>query len=276
MPHHPAQPEPSPLTERVGPPGARLQLFTPGGYEWTRVTLPVAGLPAALAGLRVVHLTDLHTTHRWHAAYDQLLAQLAAADPHLLLVTGDFVDDKWDHRAALPVVTRLVAGFRARLGVFGILGNHDRMHFAPRLDDSPVKLIVGQRRLIEHNGTAIELVGLPGEVREDLTDAWLASFPPRPDASLRIVLAHYPDQIRRTTGVLRPDIQLAGHTHGGQICLPNGWPPITHDGLPRRYAKGVHRVDDTWLVVGRGFGTTGLPIRAFCSGQVIELVLQPA
>jgi len=66
---------------------------------------------------------------------------------------------------------------------------------------------------------------------------------------------------------------LAGHTHGGQICLPGGWPIITHDTLPRRYAQGVHRWKDSWLIVSRGIGFSSIPLRTWCSGQVMEIVL---
>jgi len=94
-------------------------------------------------------------------------------------------------------------------------------------------------------------------------------------ARLRVVMQHYPDQIRRTQD-LKPDIVLAGHTHGGQVCLPGGFPIIKHDSLPRLYTSGVHRYGDVWLIVGRGFGFSTLPVRAFCPPQVVEIVLQAA
>src|SRR5690349_20994327 len=76
-------------------------------FEWNVARLAVPGLPAALAGLRVVHLTDLHLRGHWSRAYDELKRRLEDAPPDLLLVTGDFVDNKRDHSAALPHLHRL-------------------------------------------------------------------------------------------------------------------------------------------------------------------------
>jgi hypothetical protein len=72
---------------------------------------------------------------------------------------------------------------------------------------------------------------------------------------------------------LEPDIYLSGHTHGGQICLPNGVPLLSHDSMPSRFKKGIHRIEHTWFVVSNGFGFTGLPFRVFCPAEVCELTL---
>ena len=89
----------------------------------------------------------------------------------------------------------------------------------------------------------------------------------------RIVLAHYPDLIT-SSAAMRPDLYLAGHTHGGQICLPGGRAILTHDHLPRHLCKGAHELGDgTCLVVNRGLGFATIPLRMFCPAEVIEIVL---
>jgi predicted MPP superfamily phosphohydrolase len=143
----------------------------------------------------------------------------------------------------------------------------------PHLIQMPVHMLNRGRTIIEANGDAIDLIGLPGVHRWDLDDEFLHSIPPREPGRLRVIMQHYPDQIRRTTS-LDPDIVLAGHTHGGQCCLPGGIPIIKHDSLPRMYIRGVHRFDNAWMVVGRGFGFSSLPVRAFCPPQAMELVLE--
>lgn len=259
--------------------GSWFQVFKPFDFEWNRATLPIVGLPPALAGLKIIHLTDLHLRMRWHAAYDQLLDRVREADADLLLFTGDFVDNKRDHRSAVPNVRRMAAGLRAKHGCYGILGNHDSLAFGPRLAETPMEWISGLRRLVpfenDRGRATVELIGLPGAIRKDLPPDFAGSMPPPPrpgDGTVRIVLSHYPDHLTRTA-VLRPHLFLAGHTHGGQVCLPGGVPVVKHDALPRRYCSGVHRYDDTWLVVGRGFGATTLPLRVFCPPEVIEIEL---
>jgi hypothetical protein len=85
-------------------------------------------------------------------------------------------------------------------------------------------------------------------------------------------MQHYPDQIRRVE-MLHPDLVLAGHTHGGQICLPGGIPILKHDSLPVKYCQGLHRWKSSWLHVGRGFGFSSIAVRSFCPPQVVELKL---
>jgi predicted MPP superfamily phosphohydrolase len=251
--------------------GPALTVIDSPSFEWTRATLPVPGLPEELHGFRFVHLTDLHVRRGWSRAYDRLIARLEAAAADLLLVTGDFVDDKHDHRAGLAILMRLLPRLRSRLGTYGILGNHDSDLLTPYINELGVTLLDGRRAtLASADGTRVELIGLPGVARRDLNDDFVRTIPPKPPESLRIVLSHFPDHVRRVRP-LRADVFLAGHTHGGQICLPGGRPIITHDTMDKSMCKGVHRVGDAWYVVGRGMGFAGIRVRANCPAEVIEV-----
>jgi hypothetical protein len=133
-------------------------------------------------------------------------------------------------------------------------------------------MLNSKRHVIDVEDAQLELIGLPGVDRRDVTQQVLNSFPRREHGVPRIVLSHFPDTLRRAVA-LRPDVFLAGHTHGGQICLPGRWPILRHDSLPRRLCTGVHRAASTWLVVSRGLGFTNIPLRVFCPTEVVELVL---
>lgn len=242
------------------------------GYEWRRLGLPVRGLPKVLEGLRIVHLTDMHMIKRWRPAYDELHDRLRRDPPDLVLITGDFVDNTLDHRPALPIAERFCKGLTSRLGIFGITGNHDGDLLGPRLAGWNVQFIHRKMIRLETDEAAIELIGLPSVRRMSFDPDWIASLPARSEGVPRIVLAHYPDQVRYVTS-LKADVVLSGHTHGGQICLPGGRALITHDTLPKGMARGVHRFGETLLVISRGLGTTRWPIRMFCSAQVIEVRL---
>ncbi len=253
--------------------GPAFQWRGPSQFVWKRVTLPVPNLPAALHGFRILHLSDFHTRRYWPSAYDALLACIAADPPDLLLFTGDFVESRRNHVPALPHVNRLLAGFTARLGCYGTLGNHDMYHFAPRLAGTNVTLLEGARTVIHAAGADIDLIGFPGVDRSDLTEDFLRTLPPREDGALRIVMSHFPDHLHRAE-FLSPDLFLTGHTHGGQVCLPGGHPIITHCRLPRALCRGIHRIGPTWFVVNHGLGFSGLPLRVLCPSEVVEIKVE--
>jgi predicted MPP superfamily phosphohydrolase len=127
------------------------------------------------------------------------------------------------------------------------------------------------------------LIALAGLARQDLQTQHVLDILPRHGHASsdgrprvpRIVLSHYPDALVKLQALdVTPDLHFAGHTHGGQVCLPGRVPILRHDTLPRRYCTGVHRFGDTWLVVSRGMGYSTYPIRVFCPAEVVEVVLK--
>lgn len=250
-----------------------LQFFPPRWIEWGNLRLPIPSLPAELEGLRILHISDLHLKTRWPAAYDGMLARIKKNPPDLLLFTGDFVEDKNDHRPAMPLVRRMVDGWAADAGCFAIHGNHDSYAIGAELRSTGVRFIDGGREVVHTpRGGRVELIGLPGRRRRELSKNFLRRMPEKEPGVPRIVLSHFPDHLRRADS-LEAELFLAGHTHGGQVCFPTGRPILTHDTLPPPLATGTHRVGRTWLVVSRGLGSTGLPIRAFCAPEVVEITL---
>jgi predicted MPP superfamily phosphohydrolase len=264
----------SPLTIRRDVAGKTVQWRSSLGYEWTHLELPVAGLAPPLAGLRIFHLTDLHCRPWWDPAYDDLIARLRQNPPDLILFTGDFVENKIDARPALPVVVKLFSQLASRLGIFAIPGNHDGDLVGASLADCNLTFVDHRRIHLDAGDSAVELIGLPGVDRFDFDRRWLATLGPKRPGSLRVVLSHYPNLLPKIAD-LAPDLYLTGHTHGGQICLPNGLPILRHDSLPRELCTGIHRAFGSVLVANRGFGfTTPLMLRLYCPAQVVEITVR--
>lgn len=270
-----------------------LQFFPPRLIEWNEVRLTLPNLPRELNGLRILHLTDFHLRRHLPPVYGALVARIRNNPPDLLLMTGDFVNNKRNPRPAMRSVRKLLEMLAppdapptsangsphsssdapaARIGCYAIHGNHDQYSIGRSMGDLPITFLDGRRVCVAHRGATIELIGLPGLRRYQTTPKLLASFPPRAPGTLRIVLSHFPDNIQRVPQ-LEADLFMAGHTHGGQICLPGGMPLIWHDTLPRPLSRGAHRVGSTWLIVSRGLGYTGLPLRAWCAPEVVEIQL---
>ena len=203
------------------------------------------------------------------------MAKVQANSPELLLFTGDLVDEKRDHIPALPLLRKFLAGVHGKYGSFATIGNHDGDLLAPLLGGMGVRLIMNDRVEVSVRGATIELIGFPGPERDDLDEEFVRSLPARRAGVPRIVVSHYPDLIRAASAAgVAPDLFLAGHTHGGQCCLPNETSIIKHDSLPRHLCKGAHNYNGTCLIVTRGMGFTTLPIRVFCPGETIEIVLR--
>lgn len=265
-------PAPISHTPRRGP---WLQLGRCGRYEWNSVRLPIPGLPAALEGLRILHLSDLHLRGRWEPAFDQIIGRTRENPPEIIAMTGDFVDARFNPRPSIRHVQRLFEGLSAKMGIFAVLGNHDSDLLAAYLPSMGIQLLGGRQVQLDRMGSKIDLIGVPGHHRRDIDDRFFATQAPKTPGVPRILLSHYPDQIQRADA-LGADVYLAGHTHGGQICLPGARAIFRHDRLPRQYAHGVHRWNSTWLVVHRGLGFSLLPIRLFCPAEVIEITLTAA
>jgi predicted MPP superfamily phosphohydrolase len=253
--------------------GSPIQLFSPAGYEWNRVELPIPGLHPGLDGIRLIHLSDTHFWSRWYRAYDELLGRLLGCGAAAVLFTGDYVESKYDPGPAIPLAERFFSRLTCSVPVYGILGNHDGDLLGCHVPRWGVQLVDRKVARITLASAEAELVGLPGVHREDTDQQFLANLgPPDPDLC-RIVLMHCPDTIRKARR-LEANLYLTGHTHGGQICFPGGLPLITHDTLSRRMCKGLFRVHGSWLHISRGLGFSGLPIRFLCPGEVTELVLR--
>ncbi len=249
-----------------------LSIGLPQTLRAMKATLPIRGnLPPN--GLRIVHLSDLHLRNHVPPALPWLAKRLAADPPDLILITGDFVDDKvtCDATPTLAKAANLLRPM-ATLGLFGSIGNHDGDLIAARLEAAGIVPLHGRRVRVENRGFPVELLGLPGTTRYEWPGVSTLSRNP---AVPLIVLGHYPDEVRRVLP-LRPSLYLAGHTHGGQIAMPKVGPLLTHDGLPKHQSSGIHRFDDTWLSVSRGIGTTRLHARFLSPAEYGDLTLVAA
>ena len=230
-------------------------------------TFAVPGLPSALEGFTVLHLSDLHLDLDTHLT--PVVAQaLQGLAYDIAVVTGDFnnftvhMDD-----TALAEMAKLATVFTAPL--YGVLGNHDSLRDVPVLERMGVKMLLNESVLIQRNGAALRLVGIddPNIFRTHDLDKALGSSHRRADVT--ILLSHAPC-IHREAAARHVDIVLCGHTHGGQICLPNGYTPRIHkDGGARHVQKGLWRDGSTQGWTSSGTGACGIPVRINCPPEIL-------
>lgn len=268
-----------------------------GSLSVEKLTVVIADLPAALQGIKLVQLSDFH--YDGLRLSEQMLEQAIAAsneaEPDLVVLTGDYVTD--DPSPIHQLALRL-KHLQSRLGVYAILGNHDIYHPHSQAEVTKALTSIGVHVLWNEIayplGQELPVVGL--------ADYWSREFNLTPVMSqldsntARIVLSHNPDTAKLLKK-WRVDLQLSGHTHGGQVMLPGGSPIIAvykniRSNLPKsikrwvpfmqkdcakvvrhwEWAQGFHQVGNNQMYVNRGLGTY-LPGRLFCPPEVTVITL---
>lgn len=248
------------------------EILRPDLTEWT---LDVPRLAPALDGLSIVHLSDFHFTGRVGKAYFREVVRISnELQPDLIALTGDLVDSP----AYLDWIPDTFGELNARYGVYFVLGNHDlRTRDVPRerrmLEQCGLINLGGQTRRIEINGQSILLMGDERPwLKEENSSATLAGCGADAAAPLRIVLSHSPDRLAwaRAQSV---DLMLAGHTHGGQICIPPLGPICSPSAWGVKHISGIYYSPPTILHITRGV-SCDTPIRWRCPPEITRLILR--
>ncbi|MFN3926273.1 MAG: metallophosphoesterase [Pseudanabaenaceae cyanobacterium] len=269
-----------------------MQKYLAGRLRVDRVHLKISGLPEGLSHTRLVQLSDFHYDG-WRLS-DRLLQETIdrsnALEPDLVLLTGDYITD--DPRPIFQLAKYLKA-LQSKYGVYAVLGNHD-LYWRGAQEMITFALTTAGIRVLWNEvvyplGEGLAVVGL--------ADFWSPEFQPElvfaqvaPDVP-RLVLSHNPD----SAAVLRAwrvDLQLSGHTHGGQVVLPKIGPVVAKILQWRKtwfpawdarceqvvehweWAEGLHYVGSNRLYTNRGLGTY-LPGRLGCPPELTLFTLEP-
>jgi predicted MPP superfamily phosphohydrolase len=245
--------------------------YSPAGV--TRWQVRVAGLPRAFDGLRVCCVSDLHLGPNADAdAIRARLRPMARLKPDLILFLGDYASTwpRGQHQAA-----QIMAQYEAPLGVYAILGNHDRWlgegHALRALREAGVRSLVNEHITLTRGRDTIYLAGL----NDPFTGAadFGATFAGIPKGACVVLMSHTPDVIDEAEA-RGAALVVAGHTHGGQVCLPFLGAVIARSEYGRRYAHGLFYRDGTALFVTRGVGEIAPYVRFNCPREIALLTLR--
>jgi len=251
-------------------------LVEPNWIEVTQHEARFKTLPEEFNGLVVAHLSDLHI-RRYGVRERRVLTLLAEAKPGVVVVTGDFTL-KGSDPAAIQRFLRDLRDLHPPLGIWAVLGNHDHWYPPAGNDaavrqlfkDAGVALLVNQWGRLGKGLDTLSLIGLddPFSGYADLAAA-LKGTQRTPFA---ILLTHSP-QIFIKADLMKFDLVLAGHTHGGQIRLPGIgalWLPTGSED----YESGWFYGQSAQMYVTRGVGTSILPFRLFCRPEIALITLK--
>jgi uncharacterized protein len=245
------------------------------------IEVPLSRLPKSWDGFRIAQLSDLHYDEHFSVVPIRRAVDLVnGLQPDLVVVTGDFVTAPFSgHRLrairaakAIEPCAQLVAQMRARFGILASLGNHDTStdpaHITAVLESHGISVLRNRSIPLEHDGGRVWLSGL-GDVLEGRADLNLA-LKGVPQAEPVVLLVHEPDFADYVKAV---DLQLSGHSHGGQIRFPLIGAPCL-PAMGRHYPRGLRRIGPLTLYTNVGIGTIWVPMRLNCPPEVTLITLR--
>jgi uncharacterized protein len=257
----------------------------PNHPELVRVEMPLGRLPSTFDGFTIAHISDFHYDPVFSATPIRRAVEIVNREqPDLVVLTGDFVtipiyavnDDPKAAKAAEPC-SQLLNGLRSRIGSIAVLGNHD-VRSDPKfvtgaLQDHGIQVLCNRSFAVEERGSRFWLCGLDSVDRTPNIEHALERVPQTDSV---VVLIHEPDFADQASAY-PVDLQLSGHSHGGQIWLPGiGAPWLPR--FARKYPRGRYNVRGLPVYTNIGLGTIRLPVRLNCTPEVTLITLrsQPA
>ncbi|HEY9827463.1 MAG TPA: metallophosphoesterase [Stenomitos sp.] len=243
----------------------------PNWYEVRNLQLTLPRLAPEFSGYRIVHLSDIHAD-RWMTSdrLQRVVGRVNRLQPDLVVLTGDFITRSPE--TYTPTLTALRA-LQAPDGAVGVLGNHDiasgAEFVAQSLAKSGVQVLENQVDTIVRKGAELHIAGVG--------DVWYGRahleqiMPTLPDTGAAILLAHEPDFAEVSAATQRFDLQLSGHSHGGQVYVP----PFKRlvPALADLYPSGLYRVGSMWQYTNRGIGASPLHLRLNCRPEITVITL---
>lgn len=221
-------------------------------------------LPEAFEGFRLLQLTDLHCD--LDTSLTAVVVDLIRASPHdAAVITGDFRNGMGgDHDACLRETRHIVETLAPER--WGILGNHDFLEMVPELESMGLPILLNEVTEIRRSGESLWLGGIDDPhfyQTHDLAEVRALI----PSGACSILLSHSPETYREAAG-LGFHLQLSGHTHGGQICLPGGRPVVVPCRVPKRFVAGRWSHGEMQGYTSPGTGGCGVAARWNCPPEI--------
>jgi predicted MPP superfamily phosphohydrolase len=244
-----------------------------GSAKLEKIRVPIPRLGREFDGFRIVQLSDLHVSESVPTRFlDAIVDRVNAMQADVVAVTGDLIDGGVeDLRERVAPLGRL----RARDGVFFVTGNHEYYHgvhaWEAEVKRLGVAVLHNEHRVLRRGADAIVLAGVPdyhgGQFDPSHESRPALAFLGAPEEVPRILLAHQPRSVVEAAAQ-RVDLQISGHTHGGQI-----FPFMFFVRLQQPVVSGLRKLHGIWVYTSRGTGYWGPPMRIGSSPEITEITL---
>lgn len=233
-------------------------------FKVIRNNIALPHLPEAFEGFTLLHLSDLHAD-MYPPAMEALIERISDMRYDAAVLTGDY--RAW----TFGEIEQSMAGMRALCDalkgpVYGVLGNHDTIRMVPELEAMGVRMLLNESIPLQRDGQEIHLAGVDDAhyYRVDNIEKAAQDIPLE---AVSILLSHTPEIFRQATHA-GFDLFFCGHTHGGQICLPGGFPLTLDSRCPRELGSGAWQFGGMQGYTSAGAGTSIVEVRINCPPEI--------
>lgn len=249
--------------------------FNPNEITITNIPIKLQRLPADFGNFRIVQISDFHLGSWFDkSALLHVTAIVNQLEPDLIAITGDFISR--DPSVHAQFLIEALSQLRAKDAIVAVLGNHD--HYVNPdiirkiLKESNIQELSNRVYPLRRNSSQLYIAGIDDHLanRDNLKNV----IDHVPYETTTILLAHEPDYADISAPTGKFDLQLSGHSHGGQICLPY-LGSIYLPPFGRKYPSGIYNIDGMILYTNRGLGASWFRYRYNCPPEISVISLLP-
>ena len=239
-----------------------------------KVQIPIQNLPKELKNIRMAQITDLHVSTMITDKYVEKISQtLYNMNPDILFFTGDAADGSVESLGSHMETLREI---KPKYGKYFVTGNHeyysDMNGWLRLIENLGFKILINESQIININNSTVMITGIPDRGGKYFSSSHKTDMEKAvggmPECDVKILLAHQPKDFEHAVKY-NFDIQLSGHTHGGQYFPFSLLVQIAHP-----FLKGLHKRENTWVYINQGTGYWGPPLRIGTEPEITEITLR--
>lgn len=232
--------------------------------EVTENEIRIPGLSPALSGFTILQMSDLHIDID-PSLVTTIRDRLAGLKYDLCVMTGDYKNmTVGDSSESVRLMTELRQAIRS--DVIATLGNHDTLDIVEPLEKAGYRILLNENEKILRGGAELYIAGIddPYIYKTHSLERALGGI----ETGAPVILLSHAPVLYAEAEASGVTAMLCGHTHGGQVCLPNGFPILCHERCPRRYISGSWRYGRLAGYTSRGTGGCGIAVRYYCRPEL--------
>ncbi|UZR96062.1 metallophosphoesterase [Chondrinema litorale] len=233
--------------------------------------LKFKNLPDAFHNYKILHLTDLHID-TIPGFEEIIIKKIKKLNYDVCFWTGDYRKyTSGDYKQVKEPLHKIIKNTHASDGIFGLLGNHDTWQMVSDLEDMGIEMLINESIILEREKQNILITGtddphyFPSKYHEQALKTEKSLF--------KIALIHSPEMYEEAAANAY-NLYLCGHTHAGQVCLPNGFAPLKNLKKGKRFLHGLWKYKSMLGYTSPGCGVSGLPVRFNTQGEVTLITLK--